>query len=113
MKETGLKFPNCQNCGVPISGRRKRNCTKCIPDYKALRRYNSFGVSQPMWDAMYFENDGHCAICLKQEATHVDHDHETGKVRGILCHHCNAGLGLFKDDVATLERAKLYVTCQL
>ena len=39
----------------------------------------------------------------------VDHCHETGKIRGLLCHNCNRALGLFKDNVEFLERAILYL----
>jgi Recombination endonuclease VII len=41
---------------------------------------------------------GLCAACKKNPATQVDHDHKTGKVRGILCLNCNAALGALKDD---------------
>lgn len=52
---------------------------------------------------------GHCAICF-QPATAVDHDHHTGKVRGLLCKHCNVGLGMFADDPERLENAILYLS---
>jgi len=39
----------------------------------------------------------------------MDHDHETGKFRGMLCHHCNRGLGNFKDKIENLEKAIEYL----
>ena len=62
---------------------------------------------------------GRCAIC-RQPETHrdrsgsvqplgVDHDHRTGKVRGLLCHSCNTALGYFRDDPALLTAAAEYV----
>lgn len=52
-----------------------------------------------------------CAICGGSlvEREHVDHDHITGRVRGILCGHCNNGLGLFKDNRESLIRAVAYL----
>lgn len=57
---------------------------------------------------------GGCAICgrLQREgerAFHIDHDHSTGKLRGILCSGCNLGLGHFADDVDSLAEAIKYV----
>lgn len=67
---------------------------------------------------------GMCGICKKQmklpekrqgqslDVVAVDHDHKTGKVRGLLCNACNKGLGLFKDDVEILNNAKEYLNGQ-
>ena len=52
---------------------------------------------------------GLCLICREKPAKHVDHDHATGKVRGILCFSCNRGLGKFEDDPSLLERAITYL----
>lgn len=56
-----------------------------------------------------------CAICSyefgrKTGDVHVDHDHKTGEVRGLLCSPCNRGLGWFKDKPVVLNRAALYLT---
>jgi hypothetical protein len=52
---------------------------------------------------------GLCAICQLHPAVHVDHDHDTGAVRALLCFTCNGGLGHFKDDPNLLHVAAFYV----
>jgi hypothetical protein len=66
---------------------------------------------------LYVQQNGMCALCGqrdqgiggKYDGLHVDHDHRTGKIRGLLCNTCNRALGLFKDDQTVLERAVRYL----
>ena len=51
---------------------------------------------------------GTCAVC-SGPAQHVDHDHETGEVRGVLCFNCNQALGNARDDAAVLRRLARYL----
>ena len=50
-----------------------------------------------------------CVICGAEEKLVVDHDHSTGQIRGMLCNHCNRGLGHFRDDPILLEFAAQYL----
>lgn len=50
-----------------------------------------------------------CVICGDGGSLVVDHDHKTGKIRGMLCNHCNRGLGHFRDDPLLLEFAAEYI----
>jgi hypothetical protein len=74
--------------------------------YHLKRRY---GITADDADAMFESQDGLCAICRIWPAEHVDHDHETGAVRQLLCFNCNGGLGQFKDDPDVLRAAAEYV----
>lgn len=58
------------------------------------------------------EQDGKCAICLKDLADkqmNLDHCHETGTLRGVLCNRCNTGLGCFEDSIEVLRQAAAYL----
>ncbi len=129
----------CPICGTDITDRRRdaRYCSKtCMNEarrrdgrlqtasrkYVLLRRY---GLTQEAFDGMLAAQGGGCAICGSTDPRthhgkwHVDHDHACcpdnrkhtcGKcVRGLLCGHCNAGLGYFEDDPARLEAAIRYL----
>ncbi|MEU5809887.1 endonuclease VII domain-containing protein [Streptomyces sp. NPDC047718] len=52
---------------------------------------------------------GVCVICQEGPAEHVDHDHQTGRVRGVLCFACNSALGKLKDRPDVMRRAAAYV----
>ena len=75
-----------------------------------LRR--RFGMSIADYDDLLLRQRGGCAICGKPPgkiSLHVDHDHETGRIRGLLCVGCNNALGQFHDDPDLLTRAIDYV----
>lgn len=80
------------------------------------RLKRAFGLSVQEYESMLIAQNGVCAICHKHETRNfngricplaVDHDHATGKIRKLLCHNCNKGLGFFRDNpVLLLEAAK-------
>src|SRR6478752_9570861 len=79
-----------------------------------LRR--TFGITQGDYEGLLARQGGGCAICGKQPgkiSLHVDHDHATGEVRGLLCVGCNNSLGQFHDDPRLLLRAIEYVDGEL
>lgn len=69
----------------------------------------TYGISADDFDALLAGQGGVCAICDVPDPAHLDHDHRTGEIRGILCVNCNQGLGKFGDDLAVLERAVAYL----
>lgn len=75
-----------------------------------------YSLTPEDYEDMLVSQDGMCAICFREgfnEATDkllaVDHDHETGKVRGLLCQTCNQAIGFLKDDVNLLQNAIHYL----
>jgi len=74
--------------------------------YHLKRRY---GIGADEVDELIRQQGGLCAVCRKREAKQVDHDHETGAVRGIVCLLCNAAMGAFHDDPMLIRRAIAYV----
>jgi len=72
-------------------------------------RYRNHRIRKDRWNALLEESDGLCAACYEAPATDVDHDHETGEVRGALCGPCNRGMGQFADSTERLRLAADYL----
>ena len=68
-----------------------------------------YGLTPEDYAAMAMSQDHACAICADDSPLVVDHDHESGKVRALLCHACNRGLGHFRDSPARLRNAAEYL----
>ena len=72
-----------------------------------------YGMTKEQYDALLRAQGGRCAICHKPldgpRRPSIDHNHETGEVRGLLCSACNRGLGAFQDDKKILKAALTYL----
>jgi Recombination endonuclease VII len=75
-----------------------------------------YGLTLEQYDAMVAAQEGRCAVCgtdtpgnARQKHWRIDHCHDNGHVRGLLCHACNTGLGSFKDDPDLLRAAIAYL----
>jgi len=88
---------------------RKLNKKHC-EDYDLFKKH---GIDSSEKLKMIENQNNCCAICEEQfknkRHTHVDHDHKTGKIRAILCHGCNTGIGLLKESTNILKSAILYL----
>lgn len=68
-----------------------------------------YGLTPQEYAVLQEEQDGLCALCYEASATQVDHNHETGQIRGLLCKNCNTALGKFRDDPERLRVAVDYL----
>lgn len=76
-------------------------------EYRLTKRY---GITSAQLAAMLNAQSNKCLICQGDlDRPHIDHNHQTGQIRGILCHWCNTGLGMFKDNPEFLESAIRYL----
>lgn len=112
-KNKGRKFNShyCPACAK--AGYKKRRAY-----LRAWHRQKKYGISAEETVAFWEKQKGCCGICKRKlprhfhqgrRNFHIDHDHKTGKVRGLLCFGCNTGLGNFKDDMQRLKAAAAYL----
>lgn len=98
----------CKTCAV--AAKRERSQTAEGKRQKAgWSRRSLYGLDPADFDLMVAAQSGVCAICTQPRELHVDHDHETGRIRGLLCSNCNTALGLLGEDVDVLIAALAYL----
>jgi len=91
---------------------RWRRSEKGRKSVAATKRKGRYGITDEQYAEMLVRQEGRCAICRtppRDRALDVDHDHETGEIRGLLCRNCNKGLGEFRDDAKLIQRAIDYL----
>lgn len=125
----------CSKCGEEYIKKKKRS-TQCQPcktkqhrEYCQRTNYHKkiyainaakvrerhlirkYSITQADYEAMFYYQNGACAICDKKQTRpfDVDHCHITGRVRGLLCTNCNRMLGHAHDDIKRLNRAAMYL----
>ena len=90
VKKTNKYFSYCRSCG------------------SLKQRLGAYGISESNYYGILELQDNKCAIC-HDVLTHIDHNHETGKVRGILCLKCNSILGFSRDSIDILYNSINYL----
>lgn len=102
----------CGACATRARRDRNRQADKTKRRDYQLRK--TYGISLDEFNAMYKAQGNRCALCRKEipveRHRHVDHCHDTGRIRGILCFDCNKGLGMLGDTQKAIARALNYVT---
>lgn len=90
--------------------RKKELCDRWHRDHPHHHLLKSYGVTPEEYERRFSEQNGLCAICkLNLPKLAIDHDHRTGKVRGLLCRKCNAGIGMLGDSFERLLKAASYL----
>ena len=116
-----MKFYKCKNNNDGLY----HQCKKCKSEYDKIRNLknpidrkninlkNRYGISYDEKQQMYIDQKGKCAICKTQldngKHTCVDHCHETGKIRKLLCKSCNILIGHSKENIHILKNAVQYL----
>lgn len=131
-KDIEKQSKECSSCFVekPFQSFRKAQdskdgfhfrCKECAKKFvnktvERERKLNSkYKINSDFFQMLLAKQENKCAICGTEEAggayntMKVDHDHKTGEVRGLLCQHCNVGLGHFKDNTDNLMKAIGYL----
>ncbi|UXY26552.1 endonuclease VII domain-containing protein [Streptomyces sp. HUAS TT20] len=85
-------------------------CKACKAEKgRAQHLKRNYGLTEAERDALIAAQNGLCAICLDAPPVHVDHCHNTGRVRGVLCFNCNSAIGKLRDDPDAARRAAAYL----
>ena len=127
----GRQRTQCRKCLIKKISKWKNNNTKLV---RATRiKYNrlhpgvikkngikhklkKFGLTEILFNELKKKQNNLCRICkklnIRGRELAIDHDHKTGKVRGLLCTNCNLTLGLIKDDIEILNKMIVYLLGQ-
>lgn len=96
-------------CKACHNARTRETVKRLYGDSREYHLRQKYGIGVADYDRMVAEQGGLCKVCRKRAATQIDHDHESGAIRGILCLYCNAALGALHDDPKLIERAIKYL----
>lgn len=109
----------CKAChAAQVRGWYGENSDRSNTNRRRLQLKSNYGLTPEQYDAMLDAQGGVCAICKRPERAKrqgvvlrmpVDHCHETGRIRALLCHSCNRAIGLFGEDVGLMESAIQYL----
>jgi Recombination endonuclease VII len=122
----GRKNKTCRECRVKnnlwysqdLDGRKTRaksyyqNIKGKVAQYRSdLRLKRKYSLSREEWNKMLVSQNNKCLLCdcdFTKIKPCVDHNHQTGKIRGLLCRECNLSLGVI-EDIVFMQRANLYL----
>ena len=112
-----LAFPGCPKCGEKDLTKFGKNASKrygvqvyCRECQSQIQRLSRTLVTPEEFEAAKKAQNGRCLLCDKVRKLHADHDHVTGKFRGLLCFVCNTKLGWVELHPDWLERVKEYLS---
>lgn len=106
-------FPHCKACAKAMDKKRSKTRDNYSDSRISSKMKSNYGITLEDYNKMLAMQSGVCMICGQEESNGkrlaIDHDHKTGAVRGLLCNHCNIGLGKFFDDPSLLTAAINYL----
>lgn len=103
----------CKSCKAKYIAKRRANMGQ--DGRYIFKLKNVYGITKEQYDQILKDQGNMCAVCETNEPMgngkrfHVDHDHETNEIRGLLCVRCNLGLGYLQDKVENIEKALTYL----
>lgn len=97
-----------------IKNKEKIKAKQKLSENRQFAHVKKYGLSKEDYTKLLEAQNGRCKICgieasLLKAKLHIDHNHETNRVRGLLCRACNHGVGNFREDVALLSKAITYI----
>ncbi len=112
--QPGMRRPKCKRCQHDARAtHRKANPEQTSAVARRAKIKRLFGITPEDYDVMLAQQGGTCAICRRPSPDgrrlHIDHCHAVKQVRGLLCHDCNRGLGMFRDDPSLFTAAARYL----
>ncbi len=112
-ESTGRKY-KCRACAAAYmkEWRRKMPLERRRQIERRENLKSKYGLSPDDYDLIFAAQGGKCAICTQppgDKRLHVDHDHETGEIRGLLCSCCNTAIGQLQDDPDLAQAAADYL----
>ena len=118
MAQTRKRHPNGDTYCSACKTLRLLAFKKAEPERMARYRTTSnrrkrYGLEPVAFAELLLHQNGCCAVCQSDQwgkrGPHVDHDHVTGEIRGLLCHRCNTAIGLLQEDVAVINSVLKYL----
>ena len=108
---------DCKDCKNAAARKKWLENTEASDRYKKRARERAkerrYGITQTEFDQMLIDQKNRCAICNSKfknsKSTHIDHCHDSSKVRGLLCGNCNLAIGQFNDNADLMENAIKYL----
>jgi len=113
-KKKDYRFCACKKCEKAYQNESKKGSYSGSPECTREHNLRKYSLTTEQYDAKLLEQGNVCKICKAPEAGgrgrfHVDHNHRTGEIRGLLCHRCNTALGLAREDVSILSKMIHYL----
>ena len=104
----GLQY-DCKRCRIKDVNAYTESNIEIRRQWAKRSQLRKYGLTSEEFDAIRRRQNDECAVCHKVVALHVDHDHVTNRVRGLLCLKCNMALGLLADSPETIQSLLTYV----